>query len=259
MKIEERLIKIKCSATQKELAGRIVLPVKHKFFSGKPPLVMMLTGDSPKGSKGLSWVNFPLLLAQKGIASFLFDFEGLGNSEGQRDNLTLTAGIENYRAAFATLERKQICDQDRIGVFAASFGASVAVLAHETTNRACALGMKSPAPFLADAYLNESDSDVLEKWLEVGYSSELGYSIKVLYDALGYNVFAAARRITVRTLITHGLADDIVPVRHSRLLHACLSGDKRFLGKTGVGHNYAEPGAWDDMSNDFLDFFNSVF
>jgi hypothetical protein len=72
------------------------------------PLVIMLTGDGPKGTKSLSWANLPPRLASRGIASFLFDFEGLGISDGVRARLTLTKGIQNFLAAFTLLRWHKI-------------------------------------------------------------------------------------------------------------------------------------------------------
>lgn len=81
------------------LRGRYVRPSR----SSKTPIVVMLTGDGPKGSLSMSWQNMPPLLAPLGIGSALFDFEGLGNSEGKREDLTLSVGIANFRSVFAAI------------------------------------------------------------------------------------------------------------------------------------------------------------
>src|SRR5216684_8795322 len=99
------------------LRGRFTRPVSAST-AGKYPLVVMATGDGPKGTKSLSWTNLPPLLCAKGIASFSFDFEGLGYSEGNRAQLTLSRGIDNFRTAFEVTRSTEWVDPNRIGILA---------------------------------------------------------------------------------------------------------------------------------------------
>ena len=219
-------------------------------------MVIMLTGDSPKGTKSLSWINLPPLLAEQGIASFLFDFEGLGYSDGGRSSLTISKGIQNFRSAFTFATGQSWVDVSRLAIFASSFGATVALLTPDITNRACLLGLKSPASFLAEAYLNECGDEEADKWISEGSSAKLGYSLEVLSDSLNYNVFHAAKQITRPVLITHGNRDTIVPLYQSKLLVSCLSGPKQLEVFEGVGHNYSEEGAWNRMADIFSKWFS---
>ena len=64
-----------------ELFGKFIFPIVQNQKS-KLPLVVMLTGDGPKGSKSLSWVNIPPMLSNLGIATFVFDHRA---AEQRRD------------------------------------------------------------------------------------------------------------------------------------------------------------------------------
>lgn len=244
-----------CTASQTTLRGRFVLP-----GTGEPsmriPLIIMLTGDGPKGTKSLSWTNLPPRLAEHGIATFLFDFEGLGFSDGSRAKLTLTKGIQNFQSAFALASGQSWADASRLALFGSSFGAAVALLTPDITNRVKLLGLKSPAPFLAEAYVNECSPGGVDRWIHDGFSQELGYDLEVLRDSLTYNVFSSARQIRTSTLITHGDKDVIVPFYQSKLLHACLSGTKQIEVFSGVGHNYSEDGSWERMAKLFVEWFS---
>ena len=252
METTVREVEFKSAGSKAVLRGRFVLPSPSKR---KLPLIIMLTGDGPKGTKSLSWTNLPPRLCECGIASFLFDFEGLGYSEGDRSQLTLSRGIANFQAAFTVVLSQNWVEKNRIGLLASSFGASVALLQPDNTNRAKMLGLKSPASFLADAYINESTSDGLDEWIKTGFSQELGYHIDVLHDALRHNVYLTARRIRTRVLIAHGDKDEIVPIRQSKFLLTCLQGDKHLEEFSNVGHNYSEEGAWERMAHLFIEWF----
>ncbi len=171
---EEKITNVEfvCKETGTLIRGRFIIPSTEK---SKLPLVIMLTGDGPKGTKSLSWVNIPPKLCELGIASFLFDFEGLGYSDGNRKLLTITKGIANFISAFDYIKSIEWIDSNRIAIFASSFGANAALLCPSIINSCKVIGLKSPSCFLPDAYLNEIGHSNLEKWISDGYLAENGY------------------------------------------------------------------------------------
>jgi uncharacterized protein len=213
------------------------------------PIVMMMTGDGPKGSKSASWTNFPPLLANKGIRSFLFDFEGLGFSAGERRTLTLGHAVTNLEAAFAFVKANVVDKNVSIGAIASSFGATALLLSPDLANQLDALALKSPAPFLAQAYFNELGKDEFRNWIKSQHSQVNGYDLEVLKDSFRYDTWNSAKQITTPVLMTHGTNDEIVPYAHSELLASCLGGEVELDTFDGVGHGYSEPGAWDRMAN----------
>lgn len=221
------------------------------------PVVMMLTGDGPKGTKSLSWTNLPPLLLPHGIASFLFDFEGLGYSDGERRTLSVTRGIENLATAFDFLRQQGWSDPDRLGALASSFGATTLLLSPQVANALKVIGLKSPAAFLPDAYVSEVGFDRFDEWATTGFLEANGYDFAVVLDALKYNAYVSARAIHTPCLITHGERDEIVSVMQSKYLSRCLGGETRLELFRGVGHGYSEEGAWDRMARLFVDWFST--
>jgi dipeptidyl aminopeptidase/acylaminoacyl peptidase len=245
-----------CQKSQAKLRGRFVLPSRNPDIE-KLPLVIVLTGDGPKGTKSLSWTELPPRLAERGVATFLFDFEGLGFSDGVRAKLTLSRGIQNFRSAFDLAIAQPWVDSSRVGILASSFGASVALLTPDIVNQVRLIGLKSPASFIAEAYVNECTFVGVEKWIQNDFSPETGYELEVLTNSLEYNVFTSARQISTPVLITHGDQDAIVPIYQSQLLCTCLSGPKQMEIFSGVGHNYSEEGAWERMAAIFVNWFGT--
>jgi len=248
-----RNVEFKSKSTGSLLRGRCIEAGSGDDLS---PIVIMLTGDGRKGSKSLSWENMPPKLQEVGISSFLFDFEGLGYSEGQRRSLSLTVGIDNFRSAFEFLKQQDWVDCRRMAAFASSFGASVLLLVPEIANELKAIGLKSPAAFIADAYYCEIGAINFDIWRTHGFLDENGYEFAILVEALKHNAFASAMTIDTPCLITQGDTDEIIPLQHTKYLYECLrSSDKHLEVFKGVGHGYSESDAWDRMATMFIDWF----
>lgn len=251
----EQSIEFKSKKSQTTLRGRFI---KAASTGVKQPLVFMLTGDGGKGTKSLSWVNMPPKLQEFGISSFLFDFEGLGYSEGKRGGLNISKGIDNLISAFEVIQKEEWVDKDRIGCFAASFGATILLLNPEIANKLSVIGLKSPAAFIPDAYYNELGHLEYLKWRDEEYSELNGYNYNVIIDALKYNVFTSAQEITSPVYITQGDKDEIVPFHQSYFLFDCLGSQEKELEIFPDGnHGYSNNNDWDKMAQYFVNQFNT--
>lgn len=236
------------------LRARFICPDEIK---GKSALVIMLTGDGPKGSNSLSWVNLPPRLEKHGISTLLFDFAGLGNSDGERKNLTLSKGINDFKIIFEGLKKFDWIDHENIGIMASSFGANVALLCPELINSTKAIGLKSPCCFLPDAYLNEISIDDYDEWVNVGFCKENGYDISVLYDPFNYHTYDEVKKIKTQCLITHGSKDEIVPLSQTLYLKYFWGGEVKLEIFENGDHGYSknEGKDWEKMANIFEVFF----
>ena len=233
----------------------------HRADSGrsKSPLVIMMTGDGPKGTKSLSWVNMPPLLEKFGISSFLFDFEGLGYSSGERRVLTVSRGLDNFQAAYRAAIAETWVDAKRIGAFASSYGAAVLLLSPDCANTMKAIGLKSPASFLPDAYFNEIGPEAFDAWRREGFCAQNAYDFQVLKDSLLHNVYQSAGTITPPCLITQGACDEIIALQHTKYLYECLgSTNKRLEVFEGASHGYSEGNSWNRMAAMFTEWFASL-
>ena len=217
--------------------------------SDKPtaPVILMATGDGPKGSQSLTWTNIVPKLSALGFRSCLFDFRGLGLSDGDRRNLSIKSGVEDLSAVVKFL-REEIGNDAPIGCFASSFGASVVIAAHAIANEFSAIAFKSPASFLPESYALELSMDEFSKWMDDGYSEKLGFDVATIKSALEINLYKCAEFINTPLLVTHGTSDEIVPIYQSFLLRSYWAGECELSVYQNVSHNYSEPGAWDRMA-----------
>lgn len=234
------------------LRGRFIQPENTMNL----PVVIMLTGDGPKGSNSLSWVNIPPRLAKLGIASLLFDFSGLGNSEGNRKELTLSKGIEDFKIIFEHLKKHSWIDNSKIAIMGSSFGACVALMCPSIMNECKVIGFKSPSTFLPDAYYNELSLETFNNWRQTGYCEENGYDFSVFLDPFKHNVYDGLKQINSKCLITHGNKDEVVPYQQSIFLKELLAGNVELITFENGDHGYSGKN-WEKMALIFENFYKS--
>jgi len=240
------------------LRAKLFVP---KTSKKKYPTVFMLTGDGKKGSNGLSWINLPNLLLEKGIASFIFDFSGLGNSDGVRKELTLTKALKDTEIAFTNLKKIKEVDNDNIGLLGASFGGNIATLFASKNKDIKIMALKSPVSFYPDSFLVEFGQEAIDKWGKNKYDERIDFNYDFYLDAFEYSTYKYAKQITCPCIITHGNKDEIVPISQSRHLIKSLINSKKskLIEFDGVNHRYSNDGAWDKMAKIFVDFYSKNF
>lgn len=234
---------------QNTLYGTWTLPSSAADF----PLVVLATGDGRNGSKGQTWQNLVPMLVEKGIATFLFDFTGLGYSPGTYEDLTLTRGCENFRGVMSFIRQNGKHDRSRIGLIGSSYGGNVALLEAANFPEIKAIGLKSASTFLPEGYERQYGSDLMKKWGEDGYSEEVELNYGAVIDALFHNTYEAASRIGGAVRLVHGTADTAVPIRHVRDLVRVMP-NATLLEIEGADHWYAEGDEWQRMAVDLTDF-----
>ena len=235
------------------LRARFVRPIN---LMDNSPVVIMLTGDGPKGSNSPSWANIAPRLASLGITSLLFDFSGLGNSDGKRENLTLSKGIDDFSIIFEEIKHYSWIDPNKVAIMASSFGACVALMCPSILNKCKAIGLKSPSTFLPDAYFNELTIEQFSEWNKTGFCEENGYRLSVFIDPFQYNVYAEVPKIKTKCLITHGNTDEVVPYQQSLYLKELMGGEVELITFADGDHGYSGD-KWEKMANIFENFYKN--
>ena len=221
----------------------------HSFLRtplrGSPPFptAILLTGDSKWGSAGASWPPLSEALANVGIASLLFDYHGIGRSEGNPGDLTLTRGIENLKDVFTTLSDLPAIDLSRLAIIGTSFGASIAIASDTVWSRLRTMILKTPASKLDEAYEMEFGREVMEQWKAGVYQPPNGVSYAAYIDAQKYDLLKNAENIRLPVLIVHGDSDTIVPISRSKELAERIGGGADLVIVPGANHNFKQAGA----------------
>lgn len=151
-------------------------------------------------------LGFARTCAATGLAALCFDARGHGESDGSMDDRAL-ADV----ATMAALARER-SGATTVGLRGSSMGGFLALAAAEQAG-ACAVVAICPA-----------SGDGLLRGLRAG---RFGFAADVsgLEAALGgVDLAAAAARLGDGLLLQHADGDDVVPVEHSRALHAAAPG-----------------------------------
>lgn len=221
-----------------KLRGRFHFP--NGVPTRKMPVVIMATGDGMDGSKSSTWSLLAERLASAGLPSFVFDFQGLGYSDGPAAELNLTIGLENLKSAVAAVRKVRWVDVRRIGLLGSSFGGNVALLFAGQYGSIKALGFKSTASFYPEVHETFMGVEGVKEWKRLGFNKEYGFNYSFYLDGFNHNTYAVAKNIKVPVLLIHGDADKEVPLIQDLRLAECLGGETRLEILPGVGHGYKE-------------------
>jgi dipeptidyl aminopeptidase/acylaminoacyl peptidase len=236
------------------LRGTFHLPTNF-FPKSKWPIVIMATGDGRKGSGSSTWKPLIEGTINCGIPVFIFDFHGLGKSDGDFSDLSITVAVQNLRDAVRFVKTQAWVDCNRLGILGSSFGGTAALIVSALDMPFKVVGLKSPASFLPEAYENEHGEEGMEKWRAEGISPITGFKYKAYLDAFRYNVYELCKQIKTRILIVHGDSDTIVPLRQSKRLTFILGNIAELKILPGVDHDYKQNGALDKLVQYQTSFF----
>lgn len=206
--------------------------------------IMILLHGGPEGTKEGPddiFVKLAHELANIGIDTVRFDFQGQGQSEGDYVNTTMTS----QRQDFEVIYNKAIgFGYKKIGMIGESFGASCA-LGVFNENRFSVLCLLWPCIYLLDncfAFLFE-DSNIQQL-------NDLGY-IQVGEDRVGPNLLDELKNvdnfektiydINVPTLLIHGEADEEVPYTQSIKAFNILKEPKKLVLVPEADHCLRRP------------------
>jgi len=221
------------------LAGLLQTPDGHDALDlSRAPVVVLCHGmESTK--EGTKHTALAARLDTLGYASLRFDFSYVGESEGRFEDLTISGEVDDLAGACGFLRGRGAGDLALVG---SSLGGTVALLyaAADPAVRALVTIAAVSQPLGIIERLGPARA---EAWRRAGYREEATGRLKrdFLDDLPRHDVLAAARRLRAATLVTHGEADDVVPVADAYALHAALPPPKALHVTPGCDHRYSDP------------------
>ena len=193
------------------------------------------------------------LLIPQGIATFRFDWFGMGETQKHFSNLSLKQCESQLDAAFHVLHERGL---NRLGLVGSSFGGFLSILSAPKLHGLHALGLKCPVVDFAESLRLEFGQTGMAKWKSTNYIPNIigdGLPIPLHYgfyeECLTYDAYTVLPHIQMPTLIVHGDQDELIPRPQIDRLLATLTTTKRLKLIEGAGHQFGQPEEFRLMSN----------
>ncbi len=240
------------------LGSKLAAVLRQPDLHGKAPMVVICHGlGSNKDS--YTYVLLAEKLERKGIASLRFDFSCHGESEGSYEDITLSQGVEDLKAAMGVVKELPFVDLNKAGLFGRSFGGAVVLRYLNAFPNTGPVSLNAPAIDLAAAMRHALTDRGIEEWEKTGYFIEEGegnrrLSYEMYRDAVRQNPYEIAGKLQNRVLIVHGDCDKTVPIAQSLQLKEALGEGCQLVVLEGVDHSF-EPGKRVEAIEYSVDFF----
>ena len=219
------------------LAGLLQMPAGVMDLGACATVVLCHGMESTK--EGTKHTALAARLGALGYACVRFDFSYVGESEGAFEDLTISGEVDDLGGVCDELRRRGAGDLALVG---SSLGGTVALLHAATDPRVRAL-VTIAAVSRPLGIVERLGPARVETWRRTGYRAEATGRLKrdFLDDLEHHDVLGGARALRAATLVTHGDADDVVPVADAHALYAALSEPKALAVTRGCDHRYSDP------------------
>lgn len=204
--------------TKKQLMGILHLPKGERKF----PLVVICHGfGDDKTQRKI--VRLARILEKDRIATFRFDFEGCGDSEGDFLKATVEKEVEDLNSAIRYIKKIKNIDLRNFAFVGHSIGAVICTLFLARSKiDAKAIVMWAPS-FNQKALMKYwASPKQMKKWKSQGYLHREGKEKVIGLDYLKENInkdySQILEQIKIPILIIHGEKDETVPPRFSKKL-----------------------------------------
>jgi fermentation-respiration switch protein FrsA (DUF1100 family) len=208
--------------------------------------------------------GFATKLAEAGFVVLTFDFRGFRESDGL---FTLAGQIKDARVALTHLLDSDLTVDSWSGIYAASWGAAVAICALAEDPRSNALCLRAPifdtlwfaqSPMIRPAVdsIAESDPSQIRGIDDPEIQEEM--LRRMVEDAKVYNPMNEISKISPRPmLIVHGTDDVGVPLAGVKRLYELAGEPKELVIVEGADHNLSNPRAYEITMKTGVEWFKN--
>ena len=253
--VDVRIVSTEFTSEGEIIRGNFVIPPGDGPFPGICKFHGLPGGPDQVG-------GVATCLAEAGFAVLTFDFRGFRESDGL---FTLSGQIKDAKAAISHLLESHLTIDSWSGVYAASWGAAVAVCALAGDRRTNALCLRAPvydtlwfseSPMVEPAVESIIDTDPTQiRGIEIPEIREKVLT-SMIEDSLVHNPMNEITKISPRPLlIIHGTDDVGIPLAGVKRLYELAGEPKDIVVVEGADHNLSDSRAYEITIRTVVDWF----
>ncbi|SDI00031.1 hypothetical protein SAMN05421505_1301 [Sinosporangium album] len=226
------------------LSGALVVP------SGLPSeIVVLVHGGGVTREEGGFFTRIAEALCSAGIASLRYDLRGHGASQGLMEEATLSAHLNDIRAAIEYARRE--LEVSALHLLGASFGGGlVAYYAAKRPGELERLVLLNPQLDYKNRYIDQKShwqndrlavpaAELLRSQGHIHHSSTVKHGRAILNEVFWIRPCEVIEEIEAPTLIVHGTRDTFVSVDGSLEAARRLRSESRLITIDGAQHGFA--------------------
>lgn len=201
--------------------GHKIFGILHRPADAEnAPVVVSMHGfASSKHGSNRCYVHLAEALAKAGIATLRFDFRGSGDSEGTLSEIAFNDLVSDAVEVIEQAGTFEGIDANRIGIFGASLGGSIAILANALVQQAKAMALWAPVAsgelwyrdFLQQnpEHVNADPSEVLATYRGIKLHPDFREQFAQLF---AYKMIVHLKDLPI--LHMHGANDKTISIAH---------------------------------------------
>lgn len=164
-----------------------------------------------------------------GFATFRFDYQGRGESEGNISYATITSGIDDTRSAVDFMKNQLWVDVNNIGLYGSGLGGDFALMESLRYDKYKFLLLSTPRIDL-EYYFRDAD---IKKWRKQKIFNLRGvdYDISIYDDSLNYDIYKEAKKVATPTLIITGENEEFHSEGQDKKLKKAIKGSSLIVVK----------------------------
>lgn len=221
--------------------GTLLVGEIHRIGAGSGRWLVLCHGmESTRG--GTKQTAIVGRFVPAGYNVLRFDFSFVGDSEGDYEDLTVSAEVDDALGALDFMHEFGASECTLVG---SSLGGLVALLAAASAphlvSRVAVIAAVADSHLFTDGLSERA----IAEWRQRGRRRVGTRFLKpgFLDDVLKIDAPRVMKGLTMPVLVMHGEDDDVVPFAHSAIIRKSVSGTCKVEKFPGVGHRFEEPGA----------------
>jgi len=208
-----------------KLDGQLYIPTHKK--EEKLPAVVFYQGRGCHYNKYAKWMAE---LARRDIVGLIYDLGGIGESDGEFSEQTISDGYEDAVAGIEYLTGLDFVDMERIGVFGGSYGGYLgSILATSGPLQVKSLVLEAPANFPDELWEKVPEN-------QVGDEKDLFIETSIFHNTKAIRLIKGFKGNLM--VICHG-EDDLLPEGIVKMFYdsSAKAGEKKYQVLKGAPHS----------------------